>query len=157
MTATPETTTAILDRLAMVPERIARAITGWTPADLRAPLTAGGWSAADVLAHLRASDEIQAWRLHALLVRDELPLPGFDERRWAEAAGYASNKFVSSLIIYRLRRQDLVATLRRATLTDWQRHGIHEEYGRCTLLALAIRLVEHEEEHCINLEAHARD
>lgn len=153
MEMTPESIADLLDHLAIVPDRIARAVTGWSPEELRAPLDNDGWSAAEILAHLRASDDILAWRLHALLVRDDLPLTSLDERRWAEVAGYAGAKFVSSLTAFRLRRQDLVTSLRRATAADWRRSGLHEDRGRVSLWELATWLAEHEDEHCATLEA----
>jgi hypothetical protein len=153
MDATTEQIAALLDGLAMVPERIARVVTGWDPNRLRTPLSAAGWSAADILAHLRASDAIWTWRIHALLVRDDVVFLDLDERRWADIAAYADAKFVSSLTTYRLHRQDLLTTLRRASPADWQRTGTHEIAGRLSLLDMIARLLEHEDEHCAYLEA----
>ena len=43
--------------------------------------------------------------------------------------------------------------LRRIALDDWDRVGIHEARGTITLLDVIGTLVEHEEEHCDQLEA----
>jgi hypothetical protein len=144
--------TLLLTRLAAIPERIAQAVAGWTAAEL-AQHSADGWSAAQLLAHLRASDAILSHRVYALLVRDGSPLPAFDERRWAEVAGYGGIEFSESLRRYALRRSELIAALERISPEDWQRTGMHEELGPISLTDVIRKLVDHDEEHCAQLEA----
>lgn len=143
----------LLERMVGIPERIAAVVAGWDMAQLRAAGPEDGWSAAEILAHIRASDDILAPRLYAILVRDNPPLAAYDERRWAEVAGYRHARFAPSLTTFRLRRQELVSTLSRIAPDDWARTGTHEEQGTITLLALAEHLVSHEEEHCAQLAA----
>jgi uncharacterized damage-inducible protein DinB len=143
----------VLARLAAIPGRVASAVAGWSEERLRAPAAADGWSAAEIFAHLRASDDIWAPRVYGILVRDQPPLAGYDERRWAEVAGYAQADFQRSLQALSLRRAELVGALRRATPEDWQRTGTHEERGTMTLFQVVARLLEHEEEHCAQVEA----
>jgi len=141
------------DRLARIPERISRAVATWSKAELQAPSVGGNWSAATILAHLRASDDILTPSIYAMLVRDNPPLPAYDDRRWAEVAGYERADFRASLTAFTLRRAELVATLRRLAPADWQRTGLHEAHGPISLLQVVTHLVEHEEEHCRQLEA----
>lgn len=142
----------VIERLAAVPERIRRAMAGWSDERLRAA-PAGEWSAGDILAHLRASDAIMAPRVLMMLAREDPPLPAFDERRWAEVAGYADRDFATSLAVFAGLRAELVAVLRRLAPDDWLRTGTHETRGEATLLVVARGLVDHEEEHCAQLEA----
>jgi hypothetical protein len=151
--ASEEQIARLLERLVGIPERIAAVVAGWDVAQLRAAGAADGWSAAEILAHIRSSDDITSPRFYAILVRDNPPLPGYDERRWAEVAGYSNARFAPSLTTFRLRRQELVATLSRIAPADWERTGTHEEHGTITLLDLAEMLVAHEEEHCAQLAA----
>ena len=141
---------ALLERLVGIPEQIAAVVGGWDAMQLRAA-PAGGWSAAQLLAHIRASDDILSPRLYAILTRDNPPLTAYDERRWADIAGYADARFAPSLTTFRLRRQELVSTLSRIAPSDWGRIGTHEEHGPITLQAVAEHLVAHEEEHCAQL------
>lgn len=143
----------IIARLAAIPDRIGRAVAGWSEERLRTSPAAGEWSVADVLVHVRAADDIQSPRLLMILARDNPPLPAFDERRWAEVAGYADLDFAASLAAFALRRAELVAALRRASADDWRRTGVSEVRGTVTLLDAARIVVEHEEEHCAQLEA----
>jgi hypothetical protein len=151
--ASEEQIAHLLERLVGIPERIAAVVAGWDPAQLRAAGAADGWSAAEILAHIRASDDIVSPRCYAILVRDNPSLPAYDERRWAEVAGYRHARFAPSLTTFRLRRQELVSTLSRIAPADWERTGMHEERGTITLLDLAETMVEHEEEHCAQLAA----
>jgi hypothetical protein len=143
----------LIARLSASPARIAEATAGWSEGQLRATPDEGEWSAAAILAHLRASDDILAYRAYMILVRDSPPMPSFDERRWAEVAGYTEADFHISLEAFRLRRAELVAMLRRAGSDDWQRSGAHEERGQVVLTEIISHVVEHEEEHCRQLEA----
>ena len=57
-----------------------------------------------------------------------------------------------SLSAFALRRAELVALLQRATAEDWQRTGEHEVRGPISLSQIVASLVEHEEEHCAQIE-----
>jgi DinB superfamily len=129
------------------------AVSGWPAARLRAAPADDAWSAAEILAHLRATDDILAFRAFMILARDNPPMPSFDERRWAEIAGYTWANFHASLEAFRLRRAELADMLRRASSADWERVGAHQERGPITLLDVIEGVVEHEEEHCQQLEA----
>ncbi len=151
--ADPVDTEALLERLLDAPARIAGAAGSWRPAQLYAAPAAGDWSAAEILAHLRASDDILAPRVYAMLARDNPPLAAYDERRWAAVAGYAQTEFHDSLTVFTLRRTELVEALRQLAPEDWGRTGAHEERGTISVLDVVTGLVEHEEEHCAQLEA----
>jgi hypothetical protein len=146
-------TADLIARLAATPARIAHAVSGWTEARLRTAPADDEWSAAEILAHLRATDDILAFRAFMILARDNPPMPSFDERRWAEIAGYRQADFHASLEAFKLRRAELAAMLRRAAIVDWERIGAHEERGPIALLDVIESVVEHEEEHCDQIEA----
>lgn len=151
--ATQEALEDLLNRLSATPLRVAQAVAGWSEDQLQAAPTSDGWSAAEILAHVRASDDILAYRAYAILTRDNPPLPSYDERRWAEVAGYALLQFHESLHAFSLRRAELVLMLRRAAPGEWQRTGTHEARGSLVLFDIMGTLVGHEEEHCAQLEA----
>jgi DinB family protein len=142
----------LVERLSSVPHRIANAIEGLSAAELRIAPN-GDWSIGQVLAHLRASDDILAYRIYCILARDQPQLPAYDERRWAEVAGYTQTADPRELLdVYTGRRAELVDILRRIAPADWQRVGTHEERGPITIADVATYLVEHEEEHCPQIE-----
>jgi hypothetical protein len=143
----------LVERLAATPGRIAAASSGRSPAELAASPADDAWSPVAVLAHLRASDDILSPRLIAMLVREDPALPAFDDRRWAVVMGYADADFQELLAAFAFRRAELVRALRRLTPADWQRGGLHEAHGPITLADTLRHLVEHEAEHCLQIEA----
>jgi uncharacterized damage-inducible protein DinB len=143
----------LIARLASVPERVASVVSGWSEEQLRAPSADDGWSVAEMFAHMRAGDDIWASRILMLLTRDQAPLAAYDERRWAEVVGYAQMDVQLSLRAFTLRRAELAGALCQATPEDWQHTGTHEVRGPLSLREVVISLLEHEEEHCAQLEA----
>ena len=143
----------LLHQLAGIPGRIDRAVATRSDRDKHLVFSNGEWSAAQILAHLRASDDILGHRLYAILTRANPDLPAFDERRWAEIAGYPQADFELSLKVFTLRRAELMTMLRAITIEDWQRLGHHELKGDISLFEVATSLLEHEEEHCVQLES----
>jgi DinB superfamily len=143
----------LLNRLADVPRRIRQAVARLSDMQKHLAPADDDWSAEQILAHLRASDDILAHRLYAILTRDNPILPAYDERRWAEIAGYPEADFELSLKVFALRRAELVRMLRQVASEDWGRLGNHETKGAISLFQVAVSLLEHEEEHCVQLEA----
>lgn len=142
----------LLVRLAGIPARVASAVAMKSEPRQHSPSVDGEWSAAEIFAHLRASDDIMVPRAYMILVRDQPPLPAFDDRRWAEVARYARADFQASFQTFTLRRAELVSMLRGIRPEDWRRVGVHEARGPVSLLDVITTLVEHEEEHCAQLE-----
>ena len=135
------------------PGQVSRIFSVLTDERLRAPRAPGEWSPAEVLAHLRAADDIQSIRAYMILARDEPPLPAFDERIWAEVAGYLTLHPRASLDLYFRQRIELAHMLRGTAPADFNRAGMHETLGRLTLQAVLENLTGHEEEHVAQLEA----
>ncbi len=144
---------ALIARVLRGPEQVSRFFALLTDEQLRASPAPGAWSPAELLAHLRAADDIQSIRAHMILTRDEPPLPAFDERVWAEKAGYLTLHPRASLDLYFRRRIELAHMLRGVTPANFERAGMHEALGRLTLRALLEKLASHEEEHVAQLEA----
>jgi uncharacterized damage-inducible protein DinB len=143
----------LVARLAAIPERIIHAVKGWSDARLHASPAQDTWSAAEVFAHMRACDDINAYRVYAILARDNPPLVAYNERRWENVVGYARADFHASLKAFTLKRAELIDLLRRMAPADWQRGGDHEEFGPLTIARLLSHVAGHEEEHCAQIEA----
>ena len=141
----------LLRRLLAVASRVESVIDGLSKNETRTSL-AGGWSIAEILAHIRASDEILTSHVYMMLVRDNPPIAEFNERRWAEVAGYSHGECHISLRAFALRREELVKTLKAISAEDWQRKGTHEKRGTITVIGETVYLVDHEEEHCAEME-----
>jgi hypothetical protein len=143
----------VIRTFAVIPDRIARAIAGRTSQELVLKPGEGEWSAHEILAHMRAADDICTPRIYMILVRDNAPLISFNERRWADIAGYEYADFYRSLTLFTLRRSEVVEVLKQLQLEDWERVGQHEEHGPVSLLDIVHGITVHETEHCEQIEA----
>ncbi|MGI8549876.1 MAG: DinB family protein [Dehalococcoidia bacterium] len=113
----------------------------------------GAWSAGEILAHLRAADAILAPRIVLIVMTDTPALPAVDERALAERAGYLEDAIQVALAAFTARRGELVRLLERLPQADWKRRGIHPERGAIGVAEIAAMVVEHEEEHRLQMEA----
>src|SRR5207248_2911000 len=142
----------VLSRLASAPGRFAASISRLEDADSVTRAKTGEWSPVEVLAHVRASHDIIEPRIYYILGRDNPPLLAYDDARWAEVAHYASLPVIESLEAMRLRRNELVRTLRGLSEADWERVGTHEVRGQMTVLQIAVQIAEHDDEHVAQIE-----
>ncbi len=147
MTTNDSSVENLVNRLATIPISITRITNASSEEDIHTPPVQGQWSIAEIFAHLRVSDDILMPRVYAILIREQPQLPAYNERYWAEVAGYAGADFHPSLMLFTLRRAELVDVLRQLPERDWQRIGLHEERGPISLLEMVRGWVEHEEEH----------
>jgi hypothetical protein len=144
---------SLIERLAAAPGRIAAATAGLTPERLTTRPADEEWSVLGVMAHIRACDDILSPRLIAMAVRDEPVMPLFDDRRWEEVMGYADGDFQELLAGFAFKRAELVRALRRLQAADWQRTGQLETRGTIVMENVLRMIVEHEDEHCLQIEA----
>jgi DinB family protein len=101
---------------------------------------------------VRASDAILSTRIFQVLVREGLPLPGFDERRWGELYAAAAIPFDDQVGHFALRRAERVGVLRSLTADEWLRSGEHEQLGTLTVADICQKIIEHEAEHRAQLD-----
>ena len=149
---TSEEIEQVLSRLASAPGRFASALARLDDADSVTSIGPGEWSPAEILAHVRASHAILEPRLLYILVRDNPPLPAYDDRRWAEVARFAALPITASLETMSLQRKELVFALRGVPASGWDRTGAHEVDGPVSLYQLSRRIADHDDEHCAQIE-----
>jgi len=123
----------VLSRLASAPGRFASALARLDDADSVASMGPGEWSPAEILAHVRASHAILEPRLLHILVRDNPPLPAFDDRLWAEVAHFVTLPVTTSLETMSLQRKELIYALRGVPASGWEWTGTHEVGGPVSL------------------------
>jgi hypothetical protein len=152
MTITEQFVHDWLKRFSVIVPDIKSFTRDYDDARLRVKSGENEWSVHDVLDHLRASYDIISYRMYAVLVRDNPPLPAFDERQWALVARYARLPFHQSLETFSRIREELLMMLRSLAVDDWQRIGQHAVHGTMTLFDMFKNMVEHEKEHCQQIE-----
>jgi hypothetical protein len=67
--------------------------------------------------------------------------------------GYADGDFQELLAGFAFKRAELVRALRRLQAADWQRTGQLETRGTIVMENVLRMIVEHEDEHCLQIEA----
>lgn len=133
------------------PTRLTQAIEGLSDDALRRPESAGKWSIAEVIAHLAQFEMIVALRIRNILAADTPSLLPFDQERWI--AGVYRNEPAAELIeqLAFLRGMNL-KLLERLTAAEWNRAGIHPQYGHNTIRQLVERFEKHQEKHLRQIE-----
>src|SRR4051794_36536238 len=152
MDRTTGSTDELIDRLAQCASRLRSLADRQTSAQRWSANAGDGWSPIEILAHMRASDAILSPRILHILVRDNPPLPRFDERRWAEVARFNDLPASELVHAHSVARAELVHALRRIDAANWQRTGTHDEEGVVSILEIAEHVADHEEEHLADLE-----
>ena len=110
------------------------------------------WSPIEILAHVKACDDIMTGRIALTLVHPKPVLQNFDERAWAEIAGYTLAPTDQTLMAMQRHRGEMVWQLRNLPDAAWARTAQHETRGTLSLFDLVESFTDHEEEHVRQLE-----
>ena len=133
----------LIERLEVVPERLARAARGAPPAP------ADEWTPSDIVRHLIAV-EIEVWHIRiAQLATEDHPTWAWAEPdRWQ---GEPDASLERLLEVYRAARSRTVAMLAALDDDGWARTGTHETFGVLDIAGLLSRAVDHDDEHLLSL------
>jgi hypothetical protein len=143
----------LMDRLEATMRRLTWAMMDLDEDELGEVPDEGEWSPIQILAHVKACDDVMTGRIATVLTHPQpAPLANFDERRWAEIAGYADAPVDQTLMAMQRHRSEMVWQLRRLPEEAWDRTATHETRGTLTLYDLVHTFLEHEEEHVTQLE-----
>ncbi len=143
----------LVDRYAAGAERVRAAVAGMTPEQVVMRPIPGKWSTLEVVAHLADFEIIGVDRITAVIAEDSPMLPGRCEQRYAARLHYLERDLEEQLQIIELCRSHATRMLRRLTIDDWSRPGIHTEAGPLTLTQLLERVVRHVEHHVPFIQA----
>jgi uncharacterized protein (TIGR03083 family) len=111
----------------------------------------GKWTLKDVVAHLADDERVFAYRLLSVARGDPLPLPGFDERRFADAAEASGRSWAALLADYAAVRQATLTLLDGLPATAWARRGMVNGY-EASVRGLAFHIAGHELRHLRAIE-----
>ncbi len=139
------------DALRDFPDRLTRTIDGLSNEQLQRPESAGKWSIAEVIAHLAQFEMIVALRIRIILAADTPPLIAFDQERWIRDVyrNEPASELIEQLTFIRGMNLKL---FERLTADEWERAGIHPEYGHNTIRQLVERFERHQEKHLKQIE-----
>ena len=133
------------------PDRLRRAVDGLSDDALTRPEKEGKWSIAQVIAHLAQFEMIVAHRIRAILASDTPSLIAFDQERWIRDVyrGEPVSELIDQLAF--IRGMNL-KFLERLSEDQWNRAGIHPQYGHNTIRELIARFERHQEKHLGQIE-----
>ncbi len=113
------------------------------------------WSANDILAHLRACADVWGKHIVIMLMQDHPTLRYISPRAWIRKTNYPTLEFHASLEAFTQQWNELLQTLNKLEMKDWLRGATYTgttRGGEQTIWSRAQQMVQHEIEHCEQIE-----
>jgi len=129
------------------PGILRKAVAGMTREQLLARPIPGKWSTQDVVCHLADFEFVYADRLKRVIAEDEPTLFGGDPDKFVARLAYQNRDLEEELAVVEIIRQQVSRILGDTGEQDFQRHGIHSEYGPLTLETILMRVTNHIPHH----------
>jgi len=144
-------TRQLIEQYADGAEKLSLAIRGLTRDDLLCPpdaqWNAGKWSIQQVVIHVADAELVYADRMKWVISEDNVPLPGFDQEKWAAALRYDDQSAEDACKLVELTRRQMANVLRKLPENVLNRTGIHSERGNVKAIDLVGYMVEHLDHH----------
>lgn len=104
------------------------------------------WSIKGLVGHVVDSERVFSYRALSIGRSDPAPLPGFDEKAWAQTANFDGRSLKDLVRDYQVVRDATLALFRSLPAEAWPRRGIANDCG-VTVRALAWIIAGHERHH----------
>jgi uncharacterized damage-inducible protein DinB len=104
------------------------------------------WSIKGVLGHVTDAERVFAYRALSIGRGDPTPLPGFDEKTWADGAKFHRQALKDLVRDYEMVRDTTLSLLRSLPEEAWLRRGTASNWP-VTVRALAWIIAGHERHH----------
>ena len=133
------------------PERIATAIAGLSEAELRARARGPErWSIHEIIMHIADSEMQGSFRIRKTWAEPPSEWPVHDQDQWSRMHRYNAQSAKDrrrALMLIRLAREHALPVFWNAAGADWDRNGVHPEFGVLTLRNLLELYADHAERH----------
>jgi hypothetical protein len=129
------------------PGILRQAVAGMTGEQLLARPIPGKWSTLEVVCHLADFEIVYADRMKRVIAEEEPTLFGGDPEMFAARLGYQKRDLEEELAVVEIIRKEVSRILGDLGEQDFQRHGIHSEYGPLTLETILMRVTNHIPHH----------
>lgn len=143
-------TSELLAVYEQAPDRLNLALRNLTVKDLQAHPKEGKWSIQEIALHLSDSEIMGATRIRQVIAESGCTLASYDQKKWAEQFDYLgldSKSFYSTLMLFDSLRLSTAKIFKGASGADWEKHGLHPEWGSVTLRQLLEWYTDHGERH----------
>lgn len=140
----------LLEMLSGTTSRIQSLLEG--DGDLPKPPT-GEWGPAEILAHMVDAEKVYRGRMQAILSQKSPPyLRTWDPQKTAAEGNYAEREVRPELEEFAKERAETISLLMNLALKDWERIGIHDQFGELSVEDITERLIDHDTEHLTQLQ-----
>jgi uncharacterized damage-inducible protein DinB len=140
----------LLSAFSAAPSRLNHVLKDLTVHDLRAQPRPGKWSIQQITMHLADAEIMGAARIRQAFAEPGKRFAVYEQDIWAVAFDYqqAEQKtFYSAIMLFDALRLATAKILQRAGQQDWNKFGVHPEWGELTLRQLLELYADHGERH----------
>ena len=114
----------------------------------------GKWCVAEIMAHLADAELAIGWRFRNMIATPGVRLQWWDEQLWSEACRYSRIPIMQSLAVFRSLRAANLALLHRVPRRQWEScYGVHDKFGRQTVLEFVTLTAAHDLNHLLQVAA----
>lgn len=129
------------------PAFLRKSVSGMTHEQLLARPIPGKWSTLEVVCHLADFEIVIADRIKRVIAEDEPTMFNGDPDLFAARLAYQDRDIEEELVLIELIRKQIARILSGLKESDYQRCGIHSEYGRISLETMIQRVTSHIPNH----------
>jgi hypothetical protein len=144
---------SVVDSLRATVSALVSFVTGSPAAAFRSRPAPDEWSAAMVVSHLADTEMIYGIRLRVAIAEPGGMLPGFDEKTWAARFCAMDDDPARALARFRPMRENTIAIVESIADAEWDRVGLHDEFGELSVRQLVDRIVAHDANHLNQIRA----
>ena len=112
--------------------------------------TADDWGPARILSHLIDVEKLYRGRMQLILTQET---PYLKSANPAAKSDDAPHEFRPELEAFAMERGETISLLMNLALKDWERTGIHDEFGELSVEDIAEQLIQHDNEHLEQMAA----
>ena len=138
---------------AAAPAKLARAVRGLRPAELRRRPRPGKWSIQEIVGHLADTEIVYGFRLRMMLAQPGSPIQAYDQDKWAKNLAYRRLPMKRLLERVRLLREENLRLLKSVPRSWWNRYGVHSERGHESVKRTLLLLAGHDVNHLNQIRA----
>lgn len=138
---------------AAMPGKLARAVRGLRPAQLKRRPRPGKWSIQEIVAHLADTELVYGFRLRMMLAQPGCPIQAYDQDLWARNLAYKRQPIGQLLERVRVLRHENLRLLKSVPRPWWSRYGMHAERGRESVARTLLLLAGHDINHLNQIRA----
>jgi uncharacterized damage-inducible protein DinB len=106
-----------------------------------------GWNTVEVLCHMADYEDIFLHRMRQMAQGEMPTFVAYDADERVISQQYKARRFDEALVWFVDKRHEHLDYLKTLTDEQWQRRGVHPEFGETTVLEFAYHIIGHDINH----------